>query len=373
MSDVRFTGAEKRYLEEALEGGHWYGGGPFARRCEASIRADLDAGYATIVPSGTAALEMCALLADLKPGDEVVMPSFTFSSTANAVVLRGATPVFVDVRADTLNIDEARIEAALTPKTRAIFAVHYAGVCCEMDAIGALANERGLIVMEDAAQAYLSRYRGRPAGCLGTMAAFSFHQTKNFTCGEGGAFVTGSAAIFGRAEKLQEKGTDRSNFQRGIVDKYTWVDVGSSYLPSEFQAAVLLAQLERARAITQRRLELWNRYHDGLAQLESRGILERPVVPAECEHNAQVYRVMLRDEPTRDALMAELRAQGIAAAFHFLPLHLSPAGKTYGRAAGDLAVTCSASARLLRLPLGQGTTEEDVDRTIERVYGFLLK
>ena len=324
-----------------------------------------------LTPSATAALELCALLADLEPGDEVVMPSFAFASCANAVVLRGAVPVFVDVRADTLNIDPSLLDAALTARTKAVLMLHYAGVCCDADAIGVFCREHGLLSIEDAAQAYGSRYGQRAAGTLGDVAALSFHATKNVSCGEGGAFLTASARLAERAAIIREKGTDRSRFLRGEVDAYTWVDAGSSHLPSEFQASVLLPELEEAKAITRRRLELWGAYHEGLADLEKRGLLIRPVVPPDCTHNGHIYHIRLENEETRDRVLEGLRRQDIPAAFHFLPLHLSAAGKRFGRASGSLDVTLSASSRLLRLPLARDTERAQAERTIEAVRRLL--
>jgi dTDP-4-amino-4,6-dideoxygalactose transaminase len=323
-----------------------------------------------LVPSCTAALELACLLADLKSGDEVVMPSFTFSSTANAVTLRGATPVFIDIRADTLNIDETLIESAITTRTRAIVVVHYAGVCADMDAINRIAQKHNLIVIEDAAQAYLSFYRGRPAGMLADMGAFSFHETKNFGCGEGGAFTTASAHMRDRAEIIREKGTNRSRFLRGEVDKYSWVATGSSLLASEFQAAVLLAQLERAQALTSRRLELWSTYHTALAVAEQHNFLRRPHVPTDCVHNAHIYHVLLHDERTRDDLKTALKSQGIASAFHFVPLHSAPEGLRTGRTVGDLPITESVACRLLRLPIHAAMDEHDVARVVDAISQF---
>lgn len=366
----RIAEAQSRYLQQVLESQQWAGDGPFTARCNARIQADLALTYASLTPSATAALEMSALLAGLEPGDEVIMPSFAFTSCANAVVLRGAVPVFVDVRPDTLNLDESLLEAALTPRTKAVLMLHYAGVCCESDAIAAFTRKHGLLLVEDAAQAYLSRYRGRAAGTLGDMAALSFHGTKNVRCGEGGAFLTNDAQIAERAAILREKGTDRSQFLRGKVHAYTWVDVGSSYLPSEFQAAVLLAELEAAESITARRMQLWNAFHAGFAEFEQRGLLRRPTVPEECEHNAHIYHIRL-PEGRRDPLLDGLRAAGIGAAFHFLPLHLSKAGRRFGRPSGSLDVTVAAAESLLRLPLSQTTTLEEVERTVTTVGALL--
>lgn len=361
------VGRELDYVTEALAGIHYSGDGPFTKRCHALIEAHLGVSKALLTHSCTAALEMAALLCDLGPGDEVIMPSFTFVSTANAVALRGARPVFVDIRPDTLNLDETLIEAAITPRTRAIFVVHYAGVPCEMDPIGAIARRHGLRVVEDAAQALGSTYRGRPAGALGDMAAFSFHETKNVLSGEGGAFVTDDAALGARAEILREKGTNRSAFFRGEVDKYTWIDLGSSFLPSEITAAVLLAQLERLDAVNARRLALWSRYHEAFADLEDQEKLRRPVIPAHVAANGHMYYLLLPDPERQQAFIAGLREAGIHALFHYLPLDQAPGGKRYGRAGSDLSVTHDIAYRLVRLPLFYSLEDADQDRIIERV------
>lgn len=363
----RLHETQEQYLHDVLASDHWTGDGPFSERCCAAIREETGAKHVFLTPSATAALEMCALLADLKHGDEVIMPSFAFPSCANAVVLRGAVPVFVDVRTDTLNIDENRLEEALTKRTRAVMMLHYAGVCCNCDAISAFARQHDLLVFEDAAQAYLSSYKGRMAGTLADMAALSFHGTKNVRSGEGGAFLTDCDPVAERAAIVREKGTDRSRFMRGLTQKYTWVEIGSSYLPSEFQAAVLLAELEQAQSTTSERMALWNLYHEGFADLERRGKVQRPVIPPECEHNAHIYHIRLPGEQQRDALLDKLHRNGIATSFHFLPLHLSQAGKRYGRPIGSLDITVSASSRLLRLPLGPRTTETEVHRVVAAV------
>jgi dTDP-4-amino-4,6-dideoxygalactose transaminase len=321
--------------------------------------------------SCTAALEMAALLIDIQPGDEVIMPSYTFVSTANAFVLRGGVPVFVDIRSDTLNLDEAKIEAAITPRTKAIAPVHYAGVGCEMDAIMAIAHKHGLLVIEDAAQGVMAAYKRRPLGSIGHLGAFSFHETKNVISGEGGALLINDPQWAGRAEIIREKGTNRSQFIRGQVDKYTWVDIGSSYLPSEIVAAFLWAQLEQAEALTQQRLTLWQQYHEAFAELEEQRKVQRPVVPATCRHNAHMYYLLVPDLESRTALIDKLKASGISAVFHYIPLHSSPAGSKYGRAHGDLAQTQEVSNRLVRLPLWVGMSEEDVVRVVQGVYETL--
>ena len=348
------TGRELEYITQAHATGHLSGDGAFTRRCHVWLEQRTGANKALLTHSCTAALEMAALLLDFAPGDEVILPSFTFVSTANAFVLRGAVPVFVDIRPDTLNLDETLVEAAITPRTKAICVVHYAGVGCEMDAIMAIATKHGLAVIEDAAQGILSTYGGRPLGSIGQLAALSFHETKNVISGEGGALLINDERCIERAEILREKGTNRSKFFRGQVDKYTWVDVGSSYLPSEILAAFLAAQLEHADEITERRLAIWNTYHEAFADLETQGRLRRPIVPAHCTHNAHMYYLLLPDLPTRTAFIGRLKQSGIGAVFHYIPLHSSPAGRRYGRAATPMTVTDDVSERLVRLPLWVG-------------------
>jgi dTDP-4-amino-4,6-dideoxygalactose transaminase len=362
------TGRELDYIAVAHANGHLSGDGPFTRRCNAWLEATTGTRRALLTHSCTAALEMSALLLDLEPGDEVIMPSFTFVSTANAFVLRGAVPVFVDIRADTLNIDENLIEAAITPKTRAICVVHYAGVGCEMDAILAIATRHRIAVVEDAAQGILSTYRGKPLGAIGALGALSFHETKNIIAGEGGALLVNDERFVERAEIIREKGTNRSQFFRGQVDKYTWVDVGSSYLPSEILAAFLAAQVEQAERITAERLAIWERYHAALAPYETRGLLRRPIVPAHCRHNAHMYYVLLTDLATRTRFIEALRDAGVHPVFHYVPLHSAPAGRRYGRAVGELAVTDRVSDSLVRLPLW--LPDLDQPRVIEAVEAF---
>ena len=340
--------------------------------CEAWLEAHLGAPRALLVHSCTAALEVAALLAEVGPGDEVIMPSYTFVSTANAFVLRGATPVFVDVRPDTLNLDERLIEAAITPRTKAIVPVHYAGVGCDMAAIMAIAERHGLLVIEDAAQALMASRAGAPLGSRGHLAAFSFHETKNVVSGEGGALVINDARFVERAEVLREKGTNRSRFLQGLVDKYTWVDVGSSYLPSDILAAFLFAQLEQAGPLTQARLRLWDRYHDAFAALEAAGAARRPVIPPDCVHNAHLYALMLAEGTPRSEVLARLQAAGIGAVFHYVPLHSSPAGRRFGRAAGELPVTLAAGERLVRLPLFSALSEGDQDAVIAETTAAVL-
>jgi len=355
------TGKELRYISQAHANGHLAGDGEFTRRCNAWLENRVGCNKALLTHSCTAALEMTAILADLQPGDEVIMPSFTFVSTANAFVLRGAVPVFVDIRPDTLNIDEARIEEAITDKTRAIVVVHYAGVACEMDTIMEIAGRHGLLVIEDDAQGMGSSYKGRPLGSIGHLAAVSFHETKNIISGEGGALLVNSPRFSERAEMIREKGTNRSQFFKGIVDKYTWVDVGSSYLPSELIAAFLWAQMEEADVITQRRLDIWNTYHQWFASLEEQGNVRRPVIPPDSKHNAHMYYLLLPDLEQRTTFIEALKVQGIGAVFHYVPLHDSPMGMKHGRTSGDLKNTQELSERLVRLPLWLGMEGELVD------------
>ena len=360
------TGRELAYIAEAHARGHLAGNGYFAKRCATWLEERTGSRKVLLTHSATAALEMAAILAGIGPGDEVIMPSFTFVSTANAFVLRGGVPVFVDIRPDTLNIDETRIEDAITPRTKAIVAVHYAGVGCDMDTIMDIARRHGLLVIEDAAQGLLATYRGRPLGSIGHLAALSFHETKNIISGEGGALLVNDDQFADRAEIVWEKGTNRSQFFRGQVDKYTWVDVGSSYLPGEIVAAFLWAQLQEADEITRRRIDIWNRYHAGLADLETSGDARRPLVPDDCLHNGHLYYLLLRDLRARTAFIEALKQHEIGAVFHYIPLHSSPFGRTAGRAAGGMTQTDATSDRLVRLPFWLGL-EEDLDRVIEEV------
>lgn len=348
------TGRELWLISQAHAAGHLSGDGRFTRQCHEWLEHQTGCRKALLTHSCTAALEMSALLLDLAPGDEVIMPSFTFVSTANAFVLRGAVPVFVDIRPDTLNLDETLVEAAITPRTKAICVVHYAGVACEMDAIMDIAARHGLAVVEDAAQAIFSTYRERPLGSIGALGALSFHETKNVISGEGGALLVNDEAFVERAEVIREKGTNRSKFFRGQVDKYTWVDVGSSYLPGEIVAAFLAAQFEEAEAITRRRLEIWARYDAWAEPHEARGAVRRPIIPGHCRHNAHMYYLLLPSLAARQAFIEYLREQGIGAVFHYIPLHSSPAGLRLGRSDGPLPVTDDASDRLVRLPLWVG-------------------
>ncbi|MDS4042274.1 MAG: dTDP-4-amino-4,6-dideoxygalactose transaminase [Candidatus Competibacter sp.] len=354
------TGKELWYIAQAHANGHLAGDGSFTKQCQTWLEARTGAQKALLTHSCTAALEMAAILADIQPGDEVILPSYTFVSTANAFVLRGAVPVFVDIRPDTLNLDETKIEAAITDRTRAIVPVHYAGVGCDMDAIMAIARRHQLIVIEDAAQGIMSTYKGRPLGSIGHLGTLSFHETKNIISGEGGALLINDPEFVQRAEIIREKGTNRSQFFRGQVDKYTWVDIGSSYLPGELIAAFLWAQMEEADAITRRRLALWSVYHQWLESLEKADKLRRPLIPRECVHNAHMYYILLPSLEARTALIAALKRSDIHPVFHYVPLHSAPTGLKHGRAHGDLEVTDSIADRLLRLPLWLGLEEQQV-------------
>lgn len=358
------TGKELFYIAEAHFNNMLAGDGPFTKRCHLWIEEKTGCDKALLSHSCTAALEMAALLLDIQPGDEVIMPSYTFVSTANAFVLRGGVPVFVDIREDTLNLDERLIEAAITPRTKAIAPVHYAGVACEMDTIMDIAHRHGLRVVEDAAQGVMASYKGRALGSIGDFGAFSFHETKNVISGEGGALLVNDPALALRAEVIREKGTDRSRFFRGEVDKYTWQEVGSSFLPGELTAAFLWAQLEEAQNITAQRLVNWERYHAMLAPLEAKGVLRRPVIPEGCQHNAHMYYVLLAPEIDRQAVLSELKRNEIYSVFHYVPLHSSPAGRRYGRVHGTMDVTNRQSERLVRLPLWVGLTEAQQDRVV---------
>jgi dTDP-4-amino-4,6-dideoxygalactose transaminase len=364
-------GAELENIAAAVRDGHLAGDGRFTRQCHQWLEQNLGAKRALLTHSCTAALEMAAILCDLEPGDEVIMPSFTFVSTANAFVLRGATPVFVDIRPDTLNLDEKLIAQAVTPRTRAIAPVHYAGVACEMDAIMALARERGLLVVEDAAQAILAEYRGRKLGAIGHLGCLSFHETKNVISGEGGALLVNDEKLVARAEIIREKGTNRAQFFRGEVDKYSWVDIGSSYLPSEVVGAFLWAQLEQARAINARRMDLCAAYRKGLEPLARSGALALPQPePAGVTGNGHMFFVLPQDLAARTRLIAHLKARGIHSVFHYVPLHSSPAGRKFGRVAGPMTVTDDVSSRLLRLPLYFELDEGDVRHIVAAIRGF---
>jgi dTDP-4-amino-4,6-dideoxygalactose transaminase len=365
------TGEEPAAVREALAGGWTGGNGPFSVRCERLLTELTGAPRVVLTHSCTGALEMAALLAEVGPGDEVVLPSFTFVSTANAFVLRGATPVFVDIRPDTLMLDEAAVADALTPATRAIVPVHYAGGAGNLDAIGTLAERHDLMVIEDAAQAVGAAWCDRPLGSLGALGTLSFHETKNISCGEGGALVINDERFIERAEVLQEKGTSRARFARGEVGHYTWVDLGSSYLMSDVTAALLLCQLRRLAEITAARLRIWNAYDAALEPLERAGLVRRPRFSAGSRHNGHMYYLLLPDRDQRDALIALLRDDDIHAYFHYVPLHSSPAGRRFGRAHGELPTTDAVAGRLVRLPLWVGMTDADVERVTTAVTAAL--
>ncbi len=365
------TGNEQQYVLQAMASDKISGDGFFGKRCQRWFENQLKVARTLLTPSCTHALEMAALLIDIQPGDEVIMPSYTFVSTANAFALRGAKIVFVDVRPDTMNIDETLIEAAITDKTRAIVPVHYAGVACEMDAIMALAKRYNLYVVEDAAQAMQATYRGRAVGTHGHLAAFSFHETKNVTSGgEGGLLIINDEQFAQRAEVIREKGTNRSQFFRGEVDKYSWVDIGSSYLPSELQSAYLWGQLERAESITANRLESWQRYHDRLAPLAERGVISLATIPPHCVHNAHMFYLKVASLDERGRLLAHLKARDILAVFHYVPLHSASVASQYSRFDGVDKHTSVESERLLRLPLYYGIAHGDIDRVCEEVIAF---
>jgi dTDP-4-amino-4,6-dideoxygalactose transaminase len=356
------TGRELDAVAEAVQRGHLAADGSFSQRCAALLEQTLGAESVLLVHSCTAALELAALLLKVGPGDEIIMPSFTFVTTAAAFALRGATPVFIDIRPDTLNIDETLIEQAITDRTRAIVAVHYAGVGCAMESLVASARDNGLALVEDAAQGWGARYKGAALGTFGDLGALSFHETKNVTSGHGGALIVNSRDLGERAQILRDKGTNRFQFMHGQVDKYTWVDLGSSYAISDLAAAFLWPQLQDGAEITARRVEAWNRYHSYFADAEQAGLLRRPVIPDGCEHNAHMYYLLLPDTATRDALIERLAEKQISAVFHFVPLHSSPAGRRYGRVASDMGVTNDLSSRLLRVPLWTGIAAETIDR-----------
>jgi dTDP-4-amino-4,6-dideoxygalactose transaminase len=366
------TGKELYYIANAHFNGRLAGDGPYTQKCHTWLESYTRCKKALLTHSCTAALEMSALLMDLNPGDEIIMPSYTFVSTANAFVLRGAVPVFVDVREDTLNLDERFIESAITERTRAIVPVHYAGISCEMDAILAIAKKHNLFVIEDAAQGLFSNYKNRPLGGLGDLGAFSFHETKNIISGEGGALIINNETFIEQAEIIREKGTDRSKLFRGEIDKYTWQTVGSSYLPGELIAAFLWAQLEEAWRITNERLSLWEKYHNFLEPLENEGLVKRPIIPQDCQHNAHMYFVLVPTAAERKRALEYLKKHGVFAIFHYIPLHDSPAGKRYGRPAGEMSRTINLSERIIRLPLWIGLTESKIQRVVQTLRDALV-
>ena len=365
-----YLGTEDKYIRQAIESRKICGDGAFTKKCNEKLEEITGSKKVLMTTSGTSALEMTAILCDIQPGDEVIMPSYTFVSTANAFVLRGATIVFVDVRPDTMNIDEKLIEDAITDKTKAIVPVHYAGVGCEMDTICDIAKRHGLAVVEDAAQGVMAFYKGRALGSIGDFGCFSFHETKNYSMGEGGAVLINHEDDVERAEIVREKGTNRSRFFRGQVDKYTWVDVGSSYLQSELNCAYLYGQIEDASIINNDRLRSWNRYCEALSPLQEKGVIELPYIPAECTHNAHMFYFKTKDLAERTALTKFLKEDGISAVFHYIPLHSSPAGQKFGRFHGEDRYTTAESDRLLRLPMYYGLTDSDIDIVVDRICRF---
>lgn len=366
-----YVGHEMEYLQKACEVNHKIcGDGPFTKQCKAWVEEKTGTAECLMTTSGTSALEMAAHLSHIQPGEEVIMPSYTFCSTADAFVLKGAVPVFVDIRPDTMNLDETLLEDAITDKTRAIAAVHYAGVSCEMDTILEIAGRHHLTVVEDAAQGVMSSYKGRALGTLGDFGCYSFHETKNYSMGEGGALLIRDPEKISEAEILREKGTNRSQFFRGQIDKYTWVDYGSSFLPSELNAAYLMAQLDQADAINNARLARWEQYYRLLSPLAAEGRIELPVIPKDCVHNAHMFYIKTRDLEERQALIQALREQGILAVFHYIPLHSSPAGRKFGRFHGEDRYTTRESERLLRLPMYYSLTEENVNDVVSVIEEF---
>lgn len=366
-----YVGHEMEYLQKACEVNHKIcGDGPFTKQCKAWVEEKTGTAECLMTTSGTSALEMAAHLSHIQPGEEVIMPSYTFCSTADAFVLKGAVPVFVDIRPDTMNLDETLLEDAITDKTRAIAAVHYAGVSCEMDTILDIAGRHHLTVVEDAAQGVMSSYKGRALGTFGDFGCYSFHETKNYSMGEGGALLIRDPEKISEAEILREKGTNRSQFFRGQIDKYTWVDYGSSFLPSELNAAYLMAQLDQADAINNARLARWEQYYRLLSPLAAEGRIELPVIPKDCVHNAHMFYIKTRDLEERQALIQALREQGILAVFHYIPLHSSPAGRKFGRFHGEDRYTTKESERLLRLPMYYSLTEENVNDVVSVIEEF---
>ena len=370
FNEPPFTGKEIEYMKQTIKNAHICGDGEFTKKCHAWLEARMQSPKVLLTTSCTHALEMAALLVNIQPGDEVIMPSYTFASTADAFVMRGAKIVFVDIRPDTMNIDETLIEEAITARTKAICVMHYAGVACEMDTIMEIANRYHLAVVEDAAQAVMSSYKGKPLGSIGDYGCYSFHETKNYSMGEGGALLIRDIANRDKAEIIREKGTDRSKFWRGEVDKYTWVDFGSSYLPSDMNAAYLWAQLELADEINDKRLHLWNTYYKELLELAKEGKIELPVVPKECTHNAHMFYIKTDDIEQRSDLIAYLKGHGVGAVFHYIPLHTVSAGKKFGVFHGEDRYTTRESERLLRLPLHYNVSEADVHYVCEQIKEY---
>ncbi len=366
-----FIGTEFGYMKQAVDNKKLCGDGEFTKKCNVWMEQRFNAKKVMLTTSGSTALDMAAILCDLKPGDEVILPSYTFSSTANSFVLTGATLVFVDIRPDTMNINERKIEAAITERTKVIVPVHYAGVACEMDMIMDIAKKHNLMVVEDAAQGVMSTYKGRALGTIGDFGCFSFHETKNYSMGEGGAILINNKEYIEKAEILREKGTNRSKFFRGQVDKYTWVDFGDSYLPSELNAAYLWAQLEVADEINKNRLTTWNRYHDELKQYADSGRIEMPTIPKDCVHNAHMFYIKLKDLADRTEYIKMMRENEIGCVFHYVPLHSAPAGIKFGRFDGEDVYTTSESERLVRLPMYYGIKEEDQSKVIETTKRYL--
>lgn len=365
-----YVGNELTYIKEAVDSYKICGDGQFTKKCNAWLEEKFNAQKALLTTSGSTALDMALLLCDLKPGDEVILPSYTFSSTANAPVLAGAKLVFVDIRPDTMNIDEKKIEAAITKKTKVIIAVHYAGVSCEMDTILDIARRHNLMVIEDAAQGVMSTYKGKALGTMGDFGCYSFHETKNYSMGEGGALVINNPAYNEKAEILREKGTNRAKFFRGQVDKYTWVDFGDSYLPSELNAAYLWAQLEVADEINENRLATWNAYYEAFKPLEEKGYIELPTIPVGCVHNAHMFYIKLKDLEARTDFIEALKKDGVNCVFHYIPLHSAPAGHKFGRFDGEDKYTTRESERLVRLPLYYNLTLEDREHVIDSVKKY---
>lgn len=365
-----FVGDELKYVEQAVKSHKISGDGTFTKKCNAWLENKFSAQKVLLTTSGTSALDMAMLLCKFKAGDEVILPSYTFSSTATSIIVGGGVPVFVDIRPDTMNIDEQKIEVAITERTKAIAVVHYAGVACEMDAIIAIAKRHKLKIIEDAAQAVMSTYKGKACGTIGDFGCYSFHETKNYSMGEGGALVINDPDYNERAEILREKGTNRSKFFRGQIDKYTWVDVGDSYLPSELNAAYLWAQLQQADKINDNRLATWQKYYDAFKPLAKENFIEIPVVPPECKHNGHMFWIKLKNLEERTKFIAYMREKNIGCVFHYVPLHSAPAGKKYCRFQGDDIYTTSESERLVRLPLYYGLTRDEIEYIIDAVKKF---